>query len=103
VRSRPAADTTALVLGVVTVVTALITAAVQGADHAAQVVSVNAVGVGVLSVLALGGAVVAFAVAVTRTRVRRRAVVGLVLALGAWPIAAGLLSLATLLVGGQSG
>ena len=32
-RSRPAADTTALVLGIVAVVTALITAAVQGADH----------------------------------------------------------------------
>ena len=102
-RSRPEADTTALVLGVVAVVTALITAAVQGADHAAQVVSGNAVGVGVLSVVALGGAVAAFAVALTHYRLRRRAVVGLVLALAAWPIAAGLLSLATLLVGGQAG
>ena len=101
--SRPSADTTALVLGVVTVITSLATAAVGTADHDAQVMSLNAIGVGVLSVAALGGTVAAFSVAVTRTRLRRRAVVGLVLALGAWPIAAGVLAtVAGVLTGHQA-
>ncbi len=102
-RSRPPADTTALVLGLLTVITSLVTAAVGTADHDAQVVSLNAIAVGVLSVAALGGTVAAFAIAVTRTRLRRRAVVGLVLALAAWPISAGLLSLAAAVLPGQPG
>jgi hypothetical protein len=93
VSSRPAADTSALVLGGATVITSLATAAVGTADHDAQVTSLNAIGVGVLSVAALGGTVAAFARAVTRTRLRGRAVVGLVLALAAWPIAAGVLAI----------
>ena len=92
-RSRPAADTTALVLGLLTVITSLATAALGTADRDGQVMSLNAIGVGILSVAALGGTVAGFALAVTRTRLRRRAVVGFALALGAWPIAAGVLAL----------
>lgn len=100
-RSRPAPDTAALVLGAVTVITSLATAALGTAARDGQAMSLNAIGVGILSVAALGGTVGAFAFAVTRTRLRRRAVVGLVLALGAWPIAAEVLALATAAVAGH--
>lgn len=102
-RSRPAPDTSALVLGVVTVILSLATAAVGTADHDAHVMSLNAIGVGVLSVAALGGTVTAFSLAVTRTRLRRRAVVGLVLALGAWPISAGVLAVVAGVLAGHQG
>ena len=100
-RSRPSPDSTALVLGLATVITSLATTAVGTGDHDAQVTSLNAIAVGVLSVAALGGTVAAFAVAVTRTSLRRRAVVGLGLALGAWPIAAGVLALVAGVLAGR--
>lgn len=90
---RPAPDTAALVFGVLTVALTIPAALLSRAG-----VGSGALLSGIASLAGLVATVAAFWVAVARFPMRRRAGVGLALALAAWPIAA---VLAILVLGGR--
>ncbi|MGN6742046.1 MAG: hypothetical protein ACTHJL_01950 [Amnibacterium sp.] len=80
---RPAPDTAALVLGAATVALTVPAALLSRAGS-----GTIALATGIASLAALAGTSAAFWVAVGRFPMRRRAGLGLGLALAAWPIAA---------------